>query len=99
MTTNYQYNNKKTLLILSVLFLTLQGCSTTVPLIMKFPEAPPSLMRQPPPLIPLSQSDKDLSDMLVNANENYGRYYELREKYLAWQEWYREQKEIYEEVK
>lgn len=56
-------------------------------------------MRPPPKLEQLSLSDKELSDLLTNANENYGKYHELREKYLAWQEWYREQKEIYEEVK
>jgi hypothetical protein len=56
-------------------------------------------MRDPPKLSPLGPTDTDLSDLIQNANENYGKYHELREKYLGWQEWYREQREIYEEVK
>lgn len=56
-------------------------------------------MREPPKLTQLGPTDTDLSDLLNNANENYGKYHELREKYLGWQEWYSEQKEIYEEVK
>lgn len=56
-------------------------------------------MRLPPELTPLSESQTDLSDLLENANENYGKYYELRERYLAWQEWYHSQREIFEEIK
>ena len=84
-------------LILIVSCLMLQGCSTTVPLTMKFPDPPASLMREPPTLGKLETNN--ISDLLYNANENYGKYYELREKYLAWQEWYKTQKEIYEDIK
>ena len=54
-------------------------------------------MREPPTLGKLETNN--ISDLLYNANENYGKYYELREKYLAWQEWYKTQKEIYEDIK
>ena len=83
-------------LILSVGYLMLQGCSTTVPLTMKFPDPPPSLMRPAPNLEKLETNN--ISDLLFNANENYGKFYELKEKYLAWQEWYKSQKEIFEDV-
>jgi hypothetical protein len=56
-------------------------------------------MRSPPELTPLNDNQIDLSDLLENANENYGKYYELRERYLAWQEWYQAQRKIFEEIK
>jgi hypothetical protein len=46
-------------------------------------------------------SDKkiELSDIIKNANSNAGKYYELKIKYEAWQEWYKEQKSIADELK
>ena len=85
--------------MLSVVFLMSQGCSTTVPLHMTFPEAPPTLMTPAPNLKELTSNNVNLSDLLDNANENYGNYYELKERYLAWQEWYKTQRKIFEEVK
>jgi hypothetical protein len=40
----------------------------------------------------------ELSDLISNANENYGKYYELLEKYNGWQEWYLSQKQLYENM-
>lgn len=40
----------------------------------------------------------NISDLLINANENYGKFYELKEKYLAWQDWYNSQKKIFENI-
>jgi len=42
---------------------------------------------------------KTLTDLIENANQNYGSYYELKEKYNLWIEWYTTQKQIYESVK
>lgn len=44
-------------------------------------------------------SNVKASEFLQTVTENYGLYYKIREELLAWQEWYREQKKIYEEVK
>jgi hypothetical protein len=38
------------------------------------------------------------SDLLDTVVENYGRYNEIRERLVAWQEWYKQQKRIFEEV-
>jgi hypothetical protein len=38
------------------------------------------------------------SDLLDTVVENYGKYNEIREKLVAWQEWYKQQKRIFEEV-
>lgn len=43
-------------------------------------------------------SDVKASQLLTTVVENYGTYYELREKLLAWQLWYKQQKEIFESV-
>jgi hypothetical protein len=86
------------LILLSVLLLA--GCSTTVPVVMKFPEAPPSLMTPTADLNKLPSDKKiELSDIIKTTNENSKLYYELKIKYEAWQEWYKEQKSIADELK
>jgi hypothetical protein len=86
-------------LALVFLLAVLTGCSTTAPVIMKFPEAPPSLMEPGDKLTPLTKEKPELSDLIDNANENAGKYYQLREKYRAWQEWYTQQKQIFDSIK
>lgn len=44
-------------------------------------------------------SDVKASELLTTVTENYGTYYEVRERLLGWQEWYKEQRKIYESVK
>jgi hypothetical protein len=41
-------------------------------------------------------SDVRASEVVETVVENYGRYNELREKVIAWQNWYLEQKKIFE---
>jgi len=77
----------------------LSGCSTTVPVVAKFPAAPQSLMEPAEELVPLDPSKRELSDLLDNVAENYGRYHILELKYEAWQEWYKQQKNIFENIK
>lgn len=83
--------------ICSLLLLT--ACTTTAPVVMKFPDAPAELTKPADKLTPLPKDKKELHDILDNVNTNYGKYYELRDKYNAWIEWYNAQKKIYEEVK
>jgi hypothetical protein len=66
---------------------------------MPFPEAPANLLEPASNLQPLPEDKKSLADLIENANENYGTYYQLKSKYEAWQEWYNSQKTIYESVK
>jgi hypothetical protein len=66
---------------------------------MSWPAVPTSLTEPAPDLTPLPENKKTLADLLENVNQNYGSYYELKEKYEAWQEWYNSQKKIYESVK
>lgn len=57
------------------------------------------LMEAPSKLKPLSEDKKTLADLIQNARENYEQYYLLSEKYIEWQEWYKKQKKIFEEIK
>lgn len=75
------------------------GCSTTAPVVMKFPDAPAALKEPADKLTPVIKENPQLSDIIENANENAGKYYELREKYRSWQEWYEQQKRIFDSVK
>jgi hypothetical protein len=66
---------------------------------MPWPEVPNSLQEPAPDLKALPENKKTLTDLIENVNENYGSYYELKEKYEAWQDWYKTQKKIYESIK
>lgn len=81
--------------------LLLAGCSTTVaPVIMKFPDAPASLMTPASDLNKLPADKKiEMSDIIQTTNDNALKYYELKIKYEAWQEWYKEQKSIADSIK
>lgn len=80
------------------LLLGLSGCTAAVPVTVKFPEAPGELLIPAPSLKPLDSDKRQLSDLLENINENYGTYYEIREKLQAWQYWYKTQKNIYDKI-
>jgi hypothetical protein len=43
-----------------------------------------------------SPSDVKASELLSTVVENYGTCYELRETVVAWQDWYKAQKEVFE---
>ena len=86
-------------LLLKLSIILLAGC-TTVPVTMKFPDAPDVLKEPAGKLTPLDTNKKiELSDIIENANENAGKYYALREKYTAWIEWYTSQKKIFDDIK
>lgn len=87
----------KTLLIAIAVFLT--GCSTTAPVIMKFPDVPEALMQQCEPLDKLPVETKQLSTTAETVIKNYGKYHVCRIKVEEWQEWYRANKKIHESVK
>ncbi len=81
-----------------LLILLLTGCSTTVPVTAKFPEAPNELLQRCPALKQLNEEVK-LSDVAKTVTQNYTLYYECVIKYDAWIDWYQQQKEIFDNVK
>jgi hypothetical protein len=81
------------------IILLLTGCSTTVPVKRKFPEADPFMLEPAPALTTLPPDTTDLDKLLSNSTENYGKYRELVQRYEMWKEWYKQQKELFESVK
>lgn len=85
--------------ILIALALVLTGCaSKPVPITQKFPQAPQQLQEMCVALKPL-EKDPKLSDVAKTVSENYTRYHECAIKVIGWTEWYKTQKQIFEETK
>jgi hypothetical protein len=81
------------------LALALSACSTTVPVVAKFPAAPGTLVQEPCPDLKKLEEQAKLSDVAKTVTVNYSEYYMCAIKLEAWQRWYREQKIIYEGLK
>ena len=81
-----------------LLILLLTGCSTTIPVTAKFPEAPKYSLQACPQLQLLKEGSK-LSDVATTVTINYSTYYECAVKTDAWIEWYQIQKQIFEGIK
>jgi hypothetical protein len=82
----------KSLLLIPAVIL-LSGCLATAP---KFPNAPPELLATCPELNEVADGTKELSKVLDVVVVNYSTYYECRVKVEAWQEWHKQQKQIYD---
>ena len=77
----------------------LAGCSTTVPVARKFPEAP-QVLKEKCESLKLIEGDKvAITEMLKVIVHNYSLYHECSTKVAGWQEWYETQKKIFNEVK
>jgi len=85
---------KYSLLILPFL---LAGCLAT-PVKRNFPEVPQELKVVCPDLQKV-KDDAKLSDVISTVSSNYTQYHECRAKIDAWNQWYSNQKEIFESVK
>jgi len=81
-----------------LIVLLLSGCSTTVPVVMKFPEAPQPLLEICKEL-QQTPEDATLSEIAKKIGINYTSYHECSVKNDAWIDWYHTQKNIYESVK
>lgn len=77
----------------------LVGCSTTVPIKPSFPEAPQVLKEKCENLKKIDGDKVAITEMLKVVIHNYTLYYECSTKVEGWQEWYTEQKKIYESIK
>jgi len=60
------------------------GCSTVVPVTMKFPEAPGNIALTACPQLQKLQEDAKLSDISKTVSVNYATYYECAVKTDAW---------------
>lgn len=84
--------------LIVLLFVLLTGCSTTVPVVAKFPEVPQHLLIKCPQLQKVTD-DAKLSDITKTITINYTEYYTCAVKNDAWIEWYQIQKIIFEGLK
>lgn len=82
------------LAVLGCMFI-LSGCSTFLPVVPEFPTAPKTLKEDCDQLNTL-KDDAKLSDVMITITENYMKFHECKRKNKAWNEWYDEQKRIYE---
>jgi hypothetical protein len=74
------------------------GCSTTVPVTAKFPEAPKLGQGTCPQLKTVAEGVK-LSELTNTVTVNYSTYYECAVRVDSWNEWYQIQKHIFESTK
>ena len=74
------------------------GCSTTVPVSARFPDAPRLGQGTCPQLQTVAEGVK-LSELTNTVTINYSTYYECAVKADQWNEWYAIQKRIFEGVK
>jgi hypothetical protein len=86
-------------LLALLLAVTLVGCSLVTPVTRSFPDRPAGLKEDCPELQEATAETKELSKLLDVVVVNYSTYYECRVKIEAWDEWYQEQKKIFDEVK
>jgi uncharacterized protein YcfL len=85
--------------ILLLIPLLLAGC-TTVPVAVKFPDAPSVLMEKCPPLKTIEKEEGiSIIDITKNVTVNYTMYHECGIKVETWIEWYNDQKKIFENIK
>ena len=82
-----------------LILLLLTGCSTTVPVVRKFPEMPDELGKKCPPLTQIKEDTTKLSEVISVVSDNYIEYHKCSEKVDMWIEWYRLQKENFDSVK
>jgi hypothetical protein len=79
-----------------IIALLLSGCSTVVPVTVKFPEPPGRGATAACPALQKLNDGAKLSDVANTVTVNYSTYYECAVKADAWQEWYNIQKIIFE---
>lgn len=77
--------------------LLLAGC-TTVPVTQKFPDAP-DILQQSCKSLEQVNTTATISEFAKVVVNNYTEYYQCSTLVEGWQEWYKNQKKIFEELK
>jgi len=82
-----------------LIILLLTGCTTTVPVKQKFPNATTELMKKCESLKKIEGDKVAITEMLKVIVYNYSLYHECSTKVDGWQDWYNEQKKIFDNAK
>lgn len=85
-------------LLMVIPTLLLAGCFHHAPVKRTFPDVPKVLMEQCAELKEAASTEK-LSEVLKVVVDNYGEYHKCSGRVEAWQTWYKQQKQIFNEVK
>ena len=83
-------------ILASLLLVLLAGCTTVVPVTQKFPAAIPALTEKCEDLKKIEGDRVAITDMLKIIVENYSLYYQCSAKVDGWNEWYQQQRKLYE---
>lgn len=84
--------------IILPLVLLVAGCSTTVPVTAKFPNAPEILLEKCPELLTIETETTVFSELTKSVTKNYTTYHKCANTVDGWIEWYKEQKKIFESI-
>lgn len=87
------------IIVVSLLGIVLTGCSTTVPVKRTFPEVPEILLKECGELNTINKPEVKLSELMDTVSKNYSKFHGCAAVVDAWQEWYKEQKKVFDEVK
>jgi PBP1b-binding outer membrane lipoprotein LpoB len=87
---------KRSIIALAVI---LSGCSTTVPVTVKFPQIPESLSQTCPDLKTIPEDTDKISIVSDVVVDNYTQYHDCKIKVDGWLEWYDSQRKIFESIK
>lgn len=82
--------------------LALSGCAffkQPVPIVPKFPDATPELLKKCEDLKTVEGDKVAITELLKTIVQNYTLYYECSNKVEGWQDWYTQQKKLYENIK
>jgi hypothetical protein len=82
--------------VVLVLF-AITGCATPVPVAQKWPAAPTEI-QQPCAALKQLEQGATMRDLMMTVIDNYAAYYHCSSKTQSWQDWYREQQKIFEQV-
>jgi len=85
---------KKYLALIPLVFLI--GC-VGVPVKRNFPKTPESL-QQPAPQLKEVPPGATASEVMSIVIDNYGSYHQVANELAGWQQWYQEQKQIFEDA-
>lgn len=91
---------KKIVPLIFILFLS--SCSMfkqPVPIVPNFPEAVPELMKKCEELKKVEGDQVAITELLKVVVHNYTLYYHCSTKVDGWQEWYNEQRKLFENLK
>lgn len=88
---------KKIFLLLPAILLT--GCMKTMVVKMDFPEVPEEIKQECSDLKQTPENETKFSKVIEVVVENYSLYHECKLKNEAWNEWYKQQKQISDSIK